>query len=231
MLMPRRKLARRLNFELPAAETAQKHLLCFDSRGLFHNSDKYPKINAMTLFGNDRPLYLEIGCDVGEFICALAAKDSAANFVGIDISLKPLFKAVRTAASLSLNNLKFIKANFKLLYPMFTSNSLQAVYLHFPDPHQRPKYQKRRIFDQLFLDRMHYALRPGGRLSVMTDHQGLFIDMLNLLEQDMRFEKLHSERYLVGFEAEVKSRYQRLWESHGLPTLRFEVQKRSGKEK
>jgi hypothetical protein len=34
---------------------------------------------------------------------------------------------------------------------------------------------------------------------------------------------LHADRYLVGFEPRVKSRYQRIWEGHGIPTLRFEL--------
>jgi tRNA (guanine-N7-)-methyltransferase len=226
--MPRRKLARRLDFIPPDVQTAQKYLLCFDSRDLFHNPENYPKLTAANLFGNDGPLHLEIGCGVGEFICALASKELAANFVGIDISWKPLFKAIRTASSLSLNNLKFIKANFKLVYPLLMPSSLQAVYLHFPDPHQEPKFQKRHIFGRPFLDQMHRVLRPRGRLSVMTDHAEFFMDMIGLMEQDPRFEKLHPERFLVGFETETKSRFQRLWESHGLPTLRFEVRKKEG---
>jgi hypothetical protein len=50
--------------------------------------------------------------------------------------------------------------------------------------------------------------------------------MLELIEQDNRFEKTHYERYLTGFDAPIISRYQRLWERHGLATLRFEVRKR-----
>jgi len=60
----------------------------------------------------------------------------------------------------------------------------------------------------------------------MTDHREFFLEMLELVEQDGRFEKTHVERYLSGFDAPVISRYQRLWERHGLATLRFEVRRR-----
>jgi tRNA G46 methylase TrmB len=60
----------------------------------------------------------------------------------------------------------------------------------------------------------------------MTDHQAFFLEMLTTIEQDGRFEKTHAERYLIGFEPEVKSRFQRMWERHGLPILRCEVRKR-----
>ena len=51
-------------------------------------------------------------------------------------------------------------------------------------------------------------------------------DILAVVERDTRFEKAHVERYLVGFEPPAKSRFQRLWEGHGLPTLRLDLRKR-----
>jgi tRNA (guanine-N7-)-methyltransferase len=60
----------------------------------------------------------------------------------------------------------------------------------------------------------------------MTDHEGSFTEMLQLAEGDERWEKNHAQRYLVGFETESRSRFQRIWEGHGLPTLRFELVKR-----
>ena len=59
----------------------------------------------------------------------------------------------------------------------------------------------------------------------MTDHHEFFMEMLALIEQDGRFAKTHAERYLIGFETEAKSQFQRIWERHGLPTLRVEIQK------
>lgn len=59
----------------------------------------------------------------------------------------------------------------------------------------------------------------------MTDHRDSFFAMLLLAERDARWEKTHQERYLVGFEHGAKSRFQRIWEGHGLATLRFELRK------
>jgi hypothetical protein len=61
----------------------------------------------------------------------------------------------------------------------------------------------------------------------MTDHKAFFLELLALLEADCRFERTHAERYLVGFEPEVKSRFQRIWEGHGLLILRCELRKRA----
>jgi tRNA (guanine-N7-)-methyltransferase len=67
---------------------------------------------------------------------------------------------------------------------------------------------------------------PGGGLSLISDHSALFEELLAVVEADSRFQIIHPERYLLGFEPEVKSRFQRVWERHGLPILRLEVRKK-----
>jgi hypothetical protein len=64
----------------------------------------------------------------------------------------------------------------------------------------------------------------------MRDHEKSFAEMLEVAESDERWEKNHAQRYLVGFAAESRSRFQRIWEGHGLPTLRFELVKRGDGE-
>jgi tRNA (guanine-N7-)-methyltransferase len=226
MKMPRRRLARRLDFEPPDVYNTQKYLLCFNSRDLFHRPAIFPKLDSQGLFGNDLTLRIEIGCGTADFLCGLASKEPQTNFIGIDVSWKPLFRAVRTASALSLDNIKFIKAEFKLMQALLIPASLEAVYLHFPDPNQQPKFRKRQIFSPAFLDYMARALAPDGCLSVMTDHLEFFVEMLRLVEEDSRFEKRHVARYLIGFEPEVKSQFQRIWEKYRLPILRFEVKRR-----
>ena len=169
---------------------------------------------------------MEIGCGTGEHLCALAAESPAALFVGIDLSLKSPVRAVERARALSLDNVKFIKAGIYLVYPLLEPNSLRAVYLHFPDPCLRPKFRKRRIFNEGFLDRVYYALAEEGLLSVMTDVPPLFMDMLAQVEKDPRFVKTHPERYLAGPDSSIKSRYQATWEKYGIYPMRFVVKKR-----
>jgi tRNA (guanine-N7-)-methyltransferase len=212
-------------FQPPEAQTIERYLLFFSSKELFWNPDMFPPIDSPHLFGDDLPLQLEIGCGTADFLCALALEHPRTNFVGVDVSAKPLFKAIRTAEARALPNIKFIKGDFKQMYPLLAADALQAVYLHFPDPHMRPRFRKQRIISRPFLDQIERALAPGGSLSITTDHREFFIEMLELVEQDARFAKTHAERYLIGLDAPARSQFQRIWEAHGLPTLRVELQK------
>lgn len=226
--MSRRSLTRGAGFQPPDPQALERYLLFFSNKELFRNPDLFPPIDSPHLFGNDLPLQLEIGCGTADFLCALALENPETNFVGIDVSLKPLFRAIRRAETLALPNIKFIKGDFKRMHPLLAAGALQAVYLHFPDPHMRKRFRKRRIVSPEFLDAINRTLVPGGRLSIATDHHEFFMEMLALIEQDLRFEKTHAERYLIGLEALAKSQFQRMWERHGLATLRVELQKAPG---
>lgn len=224
--MSRRLLNRQIRPRPLDDREVAHYLRIYDARALYQHPKDYPPLCSPSLFGNDAPLELEVGCGTAEFLCALAAAEREVNFVGVDIARRPLYKAIGYAAALQLTNLRLLQANFTRLYPLLAPSSLRRVYVHFPDPHTRPKFQRRRIVTGEFLSAIHRALVPGGSLSVMTDHAALFQEMLAVVEADGRYQKTHAERYLTGFEPALKSRYQRIWERHGLPILRLEVRTR-----
>jgi tRNA (guanine-N7-)-methyltransferase len=224
--MSRRLLSRQIRLR-PLDELTIKHYLCaYDARSLYHHPEIFPRLRSRELFENDAPLELEVGCGTAEFLCSLAAKAPGVNFVGVDVALRPLYKAVEIASSLKLGNIRFIHANFAQMYPLLEPSALRQVYVHFPDPNTRSKFQRRKLVTPAFLDAIYLALVSGGGLSLMTDHAELFQELLAVTEADGRFEKAHAERYLIGFEPEVKSRFQRIWERHNMPILRLEVRRR-----
>lgn len=224
--MPRKSfLVRHRRPDLPDEQTAAKYLLHWHTGDLYRAAETFPRLTSQQLFGNALPLELEIGCGTGEYLCSLAQHNADVNYVGLDINLKSLFVAVENARSLSLDNIRFIKAPVQFVYPLLEDNSLRVVYLHFPDPLLKPKYRKRQILTEEFLHNINRALEPGGRLSIVTDNKELFDNILAMVEGDTRFERMHTEPFATGFEPGVKSRYQLYWESHNLPILRLELAK------
>jgi len=209
----------------PDEETARKYLLHWPSGDLYRSPESFPRISSAELFGNDRPLELEIGSGTGELLCALAAGEPAANFLGVDISLKSVYVAVHKARDLGLENVKFAKAAIQYVYPLFVPGSLRAIYLHFPDPCLRPKYRDRRVFNSQLLDAAHVALEAGGHISVMTDVPELFGVMVSVLDKDPRFEKI-ADQESATLPIAAKSRYQAIWERQGTSPMRFLARKR-----
>lgn len=221
--MPRRLLSRQFRTRPLDDREIEHYLRTYDARGLYHHRETYPRLCSPHLFGNRAPLELEVGCGTAEFLCSLASREREVNFVGVDIARRPLLKAIAVASSLQITNVRFLHGNFAQMYPLLEPSSLRQVYVHFPDPNTRPKFHRRKLVTPAFLDAIHLALVPAGGLSLMTDHPALFQELLTVVEADCRFQRTHAERFLTGFEPDVKSRFQRIWERHGLPILRLEV--------
>ncbi len=228
--MSRRTLYRE-KVAIPDNESLARYLLVMPGKDLYAHPERFPRITSPSLFGNRHPIELEIGSGSGEFLCSLARSNPGSNFVGVELRRKSLWAAINSTSAMSLDNILFVNADARLLRPLLVAQSIRAVYLHFPDPVTRPKFHNRRILTQRFLDSMYGALTACGRLSVMTDHPGYFDEMLHLVEADTRWCKIHRARFLRGFDVETKSRFQRIWESHGRTTLRFEVTKRGHLER
>jgi len=169
---------------------------------------------------------VEIGAGTGEYLCSLASQRADVNFVGIEASKRAAYYATKLAAERGIRNLRVIKANVKLLYPLIPSGAWSSVYIHFPDPAHKRKDEKHRVFDRAFLDVMARALLPGGEISVVSDKVDFFREMLEIIKVDSRFERMHAEDYLDGFEPEEKSRFQLFWEGKGVRPRRFIFRKR-----
>ncbi len=123
-----------------------------------------------TVFGNDHPVEVEVGCGKGLFLATAAAARPEINFFGVEIVRKyQLFTATRLARR-GLGNARVACADARPLLRWWVApGSLQAIHVYFPDPWWKKRHHKRRVFTGEFAAACARALRPGGILSVATD--------------------------------------------------------------
>ena len=220
--MSRGRRISRVKYKIPSEKISKRYLREWDNKTLYHYPEHYPKLNRSELFYRDGSICIDIGCGTGEFTNALAIENPDQDFLGIEISRRAIYYAVHQAARYHLKNILYIKADFKLLEPLFSQNSLINVFLNFPDPNcGGENRRKHRIFTSNFLDLMHKALIPDGTIQVVTDQKTFLIDMLEIAESDHRFTKTHPERYLETFSPPEKTRFQIAWEKFERPVYRF----------
>jgi tRNA (guanine-N7-)-methyltransferase len=222
--MSRGRRISRIKLVHPTPEAAEKYLREWKQKSLYETPDKFPKLTGMELFNQKKPISMDIGCGTGEYVIAAAAGHPERLFVGIEVSRRVVYYAVNQAAKEKLDNLLFIKADFKRLSPLFAPKSLLDVTLNFPDPNYGgEKKRKNRIFTPEFLDLMANSLIPVGKIQLVTDEEPFFFEMLEIAEADARFERGHSERYLTDFSPPEKTRFQVAWEKFDRPIFRLVI--------
>jgi len=122
------------------------------------------------LFPVQRPLALEIGCGIGDFMVQLAARHPETNFLAIDIYNQGCLKTCRRLDDAGLTNVRVMRIEARqLLVERGTPGSLTAVYVNCPDPWPKKRHRGRRLLNANFLQMLLYFLTPKGELFFATD--------------------------------------------------------------
>ena len=216
--MPRRVLDR-FAVRQPSEAALQRYYRSYDGATLHHAPARLPEIASASLFGNTLPLALDLGCGRGEFLITQARRHPERNYVGLDQHRKSLYDAVNHAEPLALDNLLFLRADLRQVLVKVPAASIAAIYLLFPSPAVKPKYQRKDILTPGFIASLADILVPGGTVTFVTDHRRYFERKHTLFEQ--RFHCLATSE---GIEGGI-TWFQRVWERHGLPSLRAEYVK------
>ncbi len=138
------------------------------------------------LFGNNHPIYLEIGMGKGKFIIENAKKYPNINFIGIEKYDGVIIQAADKLKDQPLPNLYLISVDASNLLEIFAENEISKIFLNFSDPWPKLRHAKRRLTSKTFLDM--YKVILDGELEFKTDNRGLFeYSLISLNENHWQF--------------------------------------------
>jgi tRNA (guanine-N(7)-)-methyltransferase len=125
------------------------------------------------LFGRNAPLYVDLGCGEGSFLCALAQRIPEKDFLGIERLLGRVRAAAHKAARIGNVRLLRMEISYAVRY-LLPPASVETFYLLFPDPWPKRRHWQRRIANESFLRAIGQALVSEGTLYIATDHVDYF---------------------------------------------------------
>lgn len=218
--MGRRRL-NRFKIEPPSEEELKKYYSMYRGDLIVNSPEHLTDIDSQNYFGNDRPLYLDLGCGRGEFTVQQASENPQRNFIGIDHHRKSLYDAVSKAAEEGIDNVHFIKGDLRWILKKCPDTSAEEAYLLFPSPHTRRKHVSKDYLMTPFFEHLHRILTPGARIHLVTDHEEFFHNKTRAIAEMDLFTLVEKTE---SFEGGI-TWYQKIWENHGLKTHRAEYVK------
>ena len=126
-------------------------------------------LNAMRLFGDDRPLRLEIGFGAGEHLAGQAIARPDTGFIGCEPFLNGVVGALGHIRDGGLDNVRLYMGDALAVVERLPDASLDAVYLLHPDPWPKARHAKRRMMNHGPLDLIAAKLKPGAEFRLGTD--------------------------------------------------------------
>lgn len=220
--MSRLKL-KKFRVKQPAPQHLSKYVRKYTGSQLFHEIDDIPMHSSVYLFGNERPLVLDLGCGRAEFVTDQAQANPALNFVGMDIHQKSIWVGVHQAVNQELENIRFILADMRRILPKLENESAQTIYLLFPPPHMQYKRLKKDVLTLDLIQEVHRILQPAGEFIFVTDNEDYFALKRRLITAQDAFIEAEISH---GFEGGI-TRFQKFWEKFGIPSSRVRYVKKS----
>jgi tRNA (guanine-N7-)-methyltransferase len=151
-----------------------------------------PPLDLVTLFGREAPLIVEIGPGTGESLVPMAQRHPEANLLAFEVYQPALARVIRSLSAAGVGNVRVIEADAVAgLSHLLPPQSIDRLWLFFPDPWPKVRHHKRRIVSSTFADLAASRLKPGGLWQLATDWEHYARQMRDVLDDHPRFRNEH----------------------------------------
>ena len=182
------------------------------------------KNDIKAVFGDGKPLHMEIGCGKGKFILETAKRNPDINFIAVEKCLDVLVLALEKVKAEGLSNIKFAAGDVSMFADFDTASTCDIIYLNFCDPWKKNKYAKRRLTHANFLEIYKKLLKDGGAVYFKTDNRQLFEFSLNSFsDYGLRLKNITLDLHNSKFEGNIMTEYETNFSNLGQPIYRCEA--------
>ncbi len=172
-------------------------------------------------FKNDKPIILELGCGKGEYTVALAERDPAHNYIGVDIKGARMWTGAKIATQNNMGNVGFLRTRIEFINSLFAKGEVSEVWITFPDPQLKSRRAKKRLTAPTFLTLYAQIMKEDGIINLKTDSRHLYDYTGAVIERmGLECEVRNDDIYGSGFADEtlsVKTAYEGRFLEMGLP--------------
>lgn len=138
-----------------------------------------------TLFENDNPIYLEIGCGKGKFITESAFNHPNIDYIGIEMMTSVICRAIQKIENKECVNCLFINRDGDNILEYFDENEIDRIYLNFSDPWPKNRHEKRRLTSKNFLRKYKIILKDEGKIFCKTDNLEFYEYSKEVMSEEM----------------------------------------------
>ena len=181
-------------------------------------------VSSEKVFGNNNPLFLEIGCGKGGFAIEFARQNPEINLIAIEKTPNVLVTGMEAQMELRLPNLRFCMGQAEYLLHMFHENTIDRIFLNFSCPFPKKQYANHRLTHERFLKIYREILKNGAEIHQKTDNMHFFefsIEQFSACGFPMK--NLSLDLHNSGFEGNIMTEYEKRFTDLGQPIFRLEA--------
>ncbi len=186
--------------------------------------EKKEYIDLFSLFGNDNPVVLEIGCGKGKFACELAKRELNINVLALEKCSNVLVIASEAAMSEKIPNLKFLHGGAEYLEKYIKPESVDRIYLNFSCPYPKNRYANHRLTNPKFLKSYSVIMKKNAEIHQKTDNMHFFeYSVEQLTSNGFSLKNVSLDLHNSDFIGNIETEYEHKFASQGMPIYRLEA--------
>jgi tRNA (guanine-N7-)-methyltransferase len=186
-------------------------------------------VDWASVFGRTAPLTLEIGFGNGAFLLDQAQRRPGTDHIGIEVSLASIRRLCDRVRGAGLTNVRVLHGDAAIAARyLLPPHALDEVFINHPDPWPKKRHHDRRLVRADFLDLLVTRMRPGARLTVVTDHDDYAHWMRAVLLGRADLEPEWVDTTAAPPAGRTETRYERKARAAGLPIHYFVLRARPG---
>ena len=178
------------------------------------------------LFGNTKPIYLELGCGKGTFMAVHSSQNPDINYIAIDIKDEVLGLAKRNIEKAyeeqnrSVDNVKLMAQEIGLISEILGEEDvISRIYINFCNPWPKEKHKKRRLTHTRQLEQYKIFLKSDGEIYFKTDDDELFEESLEYFkEAGFKITYITYDLHKSDFKGNVETEHERMFTKQGIKT-------------
>jgi tRNA (guanine-N7-)-methyltransferase len=150
-------------------------------------------LDSRALFGDARPLALEVGFGKGEHLAFQAARRPDWGYLGAEPFLNGVAGLLCEIDERGLSNIRIHQGDALDLIERFADGALHAAYVLHPDPWPKARHAKRRFVNPGPIALLAAKMAPGAELRIATDHPLYLRHSLIVMQRADAFEWMAEE--------------------------------------
>ena len=178
-----------------------------------------------TLYKNENPFHVELGCGKGSFISKLAVENENINYLAVDLVDAMLGLAKRNVEQIykdenkQIDNVYLTRFDIERIFMILgKKDKVERIYINFCNPWPRGKHHKKRLTHTRQLEKYKEFLVDGGKVYFKTDDDSLFKDSLIYFEEcGFKIEKctydLENEK---DFWKNIETEHEKMFKEQGI---------------
>ena len=121
------------------------------------------------IFGDDRPVWLEVGFGGGEHMVHMAARYPEIGIIGCEPFINGVAMLLGKNRAAGVENVSVHPGDARDLMDVFPEASVSKAFLNYPDPWPKARHHRRRFVTPEHLVPLARVLQPGAEFRVATD--------------------------------------------------------------